>query len=165
MLIGMCLFANYPKETRLDYIVRFYDAISLFKISCPHPSWSVYARHRGSSALGTDRVRRQPDSINTTINAIVKYVSLRRHRHQRGPYPCQVARSVWRSPAHWLHSILQTVSGKGQVLLVGWRTRWCRHPFYPLWYLEVEPLLVLKTTVVSKKTVSATWTAVCRSTS
>src|SRR5690606_30649041 len=40
MLIGMCLFAEYPKETRLDTIRRFYDAISLFKISLPTPIMS-----------------------------------------------------------------------------------------------------------------------------
>src|SRR5690606_24931776 len=40
MLIGMCLFADYPRDTRLDYIKRFYDAISLFKISLPTPIMS-----------------------------------------------------------------------------------------------------------------------------
>ena len=33
MLVGACLFSTYPKETRLDYVQRFYDAVSLFKIS------------------------------------------------------------------------------------------------------------------------------------
>lgn len=35
MLVAACLFANYPKETRLGYIKRFYDATSTFKISLP----------------------------------------------------------------------------------------------------------------------------------
>ncbi|MCV2503343.1 MAG: ATP cone domain-containing protein, partial [Neisseriaceae bacterium] len=37
VLVAMCLFANYPKDTRLDYIKRFYDATSTFKISLPTP--------------------------------------------------------------------------------------------------------------------------------
>ena len=32
LLVGMCLFADYPSDTRLDYITRFYDAVSKFKI-------------------------------------------------------------------------------------------------------------------------------------
>ena len=37
MLIAMTLFAEYDKETRLDYVKRYYDAISKFKISIPTP--------------------------------------------------------------------------------------------------------------------------------
>ena len=37
ILVAACLFANYPKETRLSYIQRFYDAVSTFKISLPTP--------------------------------------------------------------------------------------------------------------------------------
>ncbi|MCE1915200.1 ribonucleotide-diphosphate reductase subunit alpha, partial [Enterobacter hormaechei] len=33
ILVAACLFSGYPKETRLDYIRRFYDAASTFKIS------------------------------------------------------------------------------------------------------------------------------------
>ncbi|MFB1078827.1 ATP cone domain-containing protein, partial [Photobacterium damselae] len=40
VLIAACLFAKYPKETRLDYIKRFYDAASTFKISLPTPIMS-----------------------------------------------------------------------------------------------------------------------------
>ena len=35
MLIAMTLFQNYDKEGRLDYVKRYYDAISTFKISIP----------------------------------------------------------------------------------------------------------------------------------
>ncbi|MFA0698854.1 ribonucleotide reductase N-terminal alpha domain-containing protein, partial [Vibrio sp. 10N.222.49.C9] len=37
MLVSACLFSKYPRETRLDYIRRFYDAVSMFKISLPTP--------------------------------------------------------------------------------------------------------------------------------
>ncbi|GAK84564.1 ribonucleotide reductase of class Ia (aerobic) alpha subunit [Vibrio ponticus] len=40
ILVSACLFAKYPKETRLDYIKRFYDATSTFKISLPTPIMS-----------------------------------------------------------------------------------------------------------------------------
>ena len=37
MLIAMTLFQNYDKEVRLDYVKRYYDAISGFKINIPTP--------------------------------------------------------------------------------------------------------------------------------
>jgi len=37
MLIAMYAFANYPKDTRLTYVKRFYNAISRHKINLPTP--------------------------------------------------------------------------------------------------------------------------------
>jgi len=37
MLISMYAFANYPKDTRLTYVKRFYNAISKHKINLPTP--------------------------------------------------------------------------------------------------------------------------------
>ena len=37
MMIAATLFANYPQETRLTYVKKYYDATSLFKINIPTP--------------------------------------------------------------------------------------------------------------------------------
>ena len=37
MMIAATLFANYPKDTRMHYVRRYYDATSLFKINIPTP--------------------------------------------------------------------------------------------------------------------------------
>ena len=37
MMIAATLFANYPKEDRLYYVRRYYDATSLFKVNIPTP--------------------------------------------------------------------------------------------------------------------------------
>ena len=37
ILISAVLFKDYPKETRLNYVKRYYDAISQFKINIPTP--------------------------------------------------------------------------------------------------------------------------------
>ncbi len=37
MLISATIFAEYPKETRLDYVKRYYNAISKHKINIPTP--------------------------------------------------------------------------------------------------------------------------------
>ena len=37
MMIAATLFAKYPKETRMSYVKKYYDAISQFKINIPTP--------------------------------------------------------------------------------------------------------------------------------
>ena len=37
MMIAATLFAEYPQETRLSYVKKYYDATSLFKINIPTP--------------------------------------------------------------------------------------------------------------------------------
>jgi ribonucleoside-diphosphate reductase alpha chain len=37
MMIAATLFAQYPKETRMHYVRRYYDSTSLFKINIPTP--------------------------------------------------------------------------------------------------------------------------------
>ena len=37
MMIAATLFADYPADTRLSYVKRYYDATSLFKINIPTP--------------------------------------------------------------------------------------------------------------------------------
>mgnify|MGYP003314229618 CR=1 FL=1 len=37
MMIALTIFAEYPKETRLNYVRRYYDAISRHRINIPTP--------------------------------------------------------------------------------------------------------------------------------
>lgn len=50
ILVAACLFSNYPRETRLQYVKRFYDAVSTFKISLPTPIMSGVRTRLVSSA-------------------------------------------------------------------------------------------------------------------
>ncbi|HDM8171100.1 TPA: ribonucleoside-diphosphate reductase subunit alpha [Vibrio harveyi] len=78
ILVSACLFANYPKETRLDYIKRFYDATSTFKISLPTPIMSgVRTPTRQFSSCVLIECGDSLDSINATASSIVRYVSQR----------------------------------------------------------------------------------------
>ena len=45
MLISATIFANYPKDTRMDYVHRYYNAISRHKINIPTPSWQECEPH------------------------------------------------------------------------------------------------------------------------
>ncbi|PML11851.1 ribonucleoside-diphosphate reductase subunit alpha [Vibrio breoganii] len=78
MLVSACLFSKYPRETRLDYIRRFYDAVSMFKISLPTPIMSgVRTPTRQFSSCVLIECGDSLDSINATASSIVRYVSQR----------------------------------------------------------------------------------------
>ena len=40
MMIAATLFADYPEKTRLSYVKKYYDAISLHKVNIPTPVMS-----------------------------------------------------------------------------------------------------------------------------
>lgn len=147
MLIGMCLFANYPQESRLDYVVRFYDAISQFKISLPTPIMAgVRTPSRQFSSCVLIECGDSLDSINATTSAIVKYVSLRagiginagRIRALGSPIRGGEAQHTGCIPFFKLFQAAVKSCSQGGVR-GGAATL-----FYPLWHLEVESLLVLK---------------------
>lgn len=78
MLIPMCLFAKYPKTTRMDYIVRFYDATSLGKLSLPTPIMAgVRTPSRQFSSCVLIESGDSLESINASSAAVVNYVSQR----------------------------------------------------------------------------------------
>ncbi len=78
MLISMTLFKNYDNEIRLDYVKRYYDAISGFKINIPTPIMAgvrTPLRQFASCVLvDTDDTL---DSIFSSDMAIGKYVAQR----------------------------------------------------------------------------------------
>ena len=78
MLVAATIFAEYPKETRLDYVKRYYDAISKHKINVPTPILAgvrTPLRQFASCVLvdSDDTL----DSIFTSDMAIGRYVAQR----------------------------------------------------------------------------------------
>lgn len=147
ILVAACLFANYPKDTRLDYIKRFYDAASKFKISLPTPIMSgVRTPTRQFSSCVLIETGDSLDSINATASAIVKYVSQRagiginagRIRALGSPIRGGEAFHTGCLPFYkYFQTAVKSCSQGG--VRGGAATL-----FYPLWHLEVESLLVLK---------------------
>ncbi|RUO60202.1 class 1a ribonucleoside-diphosphate reductase subunit alpha [Pseudidiomarina insulisalsae] len=147
VLVAACLFANYPKETRLDYVKRFYDATSQFKISLPTPIMSgVRTPTRQFSSCVLIEAGDSLDSINATASAIVKYVSQRagiginagRIRALGSPIRGGEAFHTGCIPFYkYFQTAVKSCSQGG--VRGGAATL-----FYPLWHLEVESLLVLK---------------------
>ncbi len=147
ILVAACLFANYPKATRMDYIKRFYDATSEFKISLPTPIMSgVRTPTRQFSSCVLIETGDSLDSINATASAIVKYVSQRagiginagRIRALGSPIRNGEAFHTGCIPFYkYFQTAVKSCSQGG--VRGGAATL-----FYPLWHLEVESLLVLK---------------------
>lgn len=146
-LIGASLFQTYPKETRIDYIRRFYDAASQFMISLPTPIMSgVRTPTRQFSSCVLIECDDSLDSINATSSAIVKYVSQRagiginagRIRAIGSPIRDGEAFHTGCIPFYkHFQSAVKSCSQGG--VRGGAATL-----FYPLWHYEVENLLVLK---------------------
>ena len=147
VLIAACLFAEYDKERRLDFIKRFYDAVSTFKISLPTPIMAgVRTPTRQFSSCVLIEAGDSLDSINAASSAIVKYVSQRagiginggRIRALGSPIRGGEAFHTGCIPfyKHFQTAVKSCSQGgvRGGAATL----------FYPLWHLEVESLLVLK---------------------
>ena len=147
ILVAACLFAKYPVESRMDYIKRFYDAASTFKISLPTPIMAgIRTPTRQFSSCVLIEAGDSLDSINATASAIVKYVSQRagigvnagRIRALGSPIRGGEAFHTGCIPfyKHFQTAVKSCSQGgvRGGAATL----------FYPLWHMEVESLLVLK---------------------
>ncbi|WP_420936104.1 class 1a ribonucleoside-diphosphate reductase subunit alpha [Alteromonas sp. A081] len=147
ILVAACLFANYDKSTRMEYIRRFYDAASTFKLSLPTPIMAgVRTPTRQFSSCVLIEAGDSLDSINATASAIVKYVSQRagigvnagRIRALGSPIRGGEAFHTGCIPFYkYFQTAVKSCSQGG--VRGGAATL-----FYPLWHMEVESLLVLK---------------------
>jgi ribonucleoside-diphosphate reductase alpha chain len=147
LLIGACLFAEYPKATRLDYVKAFYEAASTHKFSLPTP---IMAGVRTPTRQFSSCVLIECDdtlaSINATTSSIVNYVSQRagigvnagRIRGIGSPIRGGEAFHTGCIPFYkHFQSAVKSCSQGG--IRGGAATL-----FYPIWHIEVEDLLVLK---------------------
>ena len=78
IMISATLFANYPTETRLDYVRRYYNAISTHKINIPTPIMGgVRTPIRQFASCVLVDIDDTLDSIFSSDMAIGKYVAQR----------------------------------------------------------------------------------------
>ncbi|MDG6894661.1 class 1a ribonucleoside-diphosphate reductase subunit alpha [Volucribacter amazonae] len=147
LLVAACLFSQYPKEKRLDYVRRFYDATSTFKISLPTPIMAgVRTPTRQFSSCVLIECDDSLDSINATAASIVKYVSQRAGiginagaiRALGSPIRDGEAFHTGCIPfyKHFQTAVKSCSQGgvRGGAATV----------YFPIWHLEAESLMVLK---------------------
>ncbi len=147
ILVAACLFAHYDKSVRLEYIRRFYDATSKFKISLPTPIMSgVRTPTRQFSSCVLIECGDSLESINATASSIVTYVS------QRAGIGINAGRiralgseirggEAFHTGCIPFYKYFQTAV---KCCSQGGVRGGAATIFYPFWHLEVESLLVLK---------------------
>ena len=78
IMIALTIFQDYPKETRLDYVRRYYNAVSKHKINIPTPIMAgVRTPLRQFASCVLVDVDDSLDSIFTSDMAIGRYVAQR----------------------------------------------------------------------------------------
>ncbi|WP_199611869.1 class 1a ribonucleoside-diphosphate reductase subunit alpha [Flocculibacter collagenilyticus] len=147
ILVAACLFSKYDRSNRMDYIRRFYDATSQFKISLPTPIMAgVRTPTRQFSSCVLIECDDSLDSINATASSIVKYVSQRAGIGINAGRIRALGSTIRNGEAFHtgcipFYKYFQTaVKSCSQGGVRGGAATL----FYPLWHLEVESLLVLK---------------------
>lgn len=147
MLMSMCFFQDYPKSTRKQYVIRFYNALKDMKLSLPTPIMGgLRSPMKQFSSCVLVEVGDSLSSINAANNAIVRYVSQRAGIGINGGRIRALGSAVrdglavhtgclpfWRSFHAALKSCSQGALRGGAGTL-----------FYPVWHKEVESFLVLK---------------------
>ena len=147
MLVSACLFSKHDKQTRMQYVLDFYDAISQFKLSLPTPIMSgVRTPTRQFSSCVLIDTDDSLNSINSSASAIVKYVSQRAGIGINAGKIRALGSEIRKGEAlhtgcipfykHFQTAVKSCSQGgiRGGAATL----------FYPLWHLEVESLLVLK---------------------
>lgn len=147
ILIAATLFQNYPKETRLQWVKDYYDAISNHDISLPTPVMAgVRTPQKQFSSCVLIESDDSLDSINATASSIVKYVSQKagigigagRIRALNSPIRKGDAYHTGVIPffKHFQSAVKSCSQGgvRGGAATL----------YYPIWHLEIEDLLVLK---------------------
>jgi ribonucleoside-diphosphate reductase alpha chain len=147
MLVSACLFSGFPKDERMGYIRKFYDAVSLFKISLPTPIMAgVRTPTRQFSSCVLIEAGDSLDSINAAASAIVKYVSQRAGigigaGAIRGiGSPIRGGEALHTGCIPFYKHFQTAVKSCSQGGVRGGAATL----FYPLWHWEVPELLVLK---------------------
>ena len=147
MLISLCLFQNYPKEIRLDYVKKAYDYFSTFKINLPTPIMAgVRTKLRQFASCILVDVDDSLDSIFSSVHAIGKYTSQRAGigmnvgRIRPVNSPIRDGEVVHTGVVPFLKVFEATVKSTSQNALRGGGAT-CNVPW---WHFEIEDIVILK---------------------
>ena len=147
MCIAATLFGDYPKETRLQWVKDYYDAISTYYISLPTPVMAgVRTPQRQFSSCVLIETGDSLDSINATASSIVKYVSQKAGIGIGAGSIRAIGSPIRRGDAYHtgvipFYKLFQSAT---RSCSQGGVRNGAATLYYPIWHLEVEDLLVLK---------------------
>jgi ribonucleoside-diphosphate reductase alpha chain len=147
VLISAIGFMAYPRETRMDYVKDFYDAVSQFDISLPTPIMAgLRTPQKQFSSCVTIATDDSLDSLVATNSSVIKYISQKaglgidmgRVRALGSKIRNGDAEHTGLLPfVRWMQAAVKSCSQGG--VRGGAAT-----VHFPLWHYEFEDLVVLK---------------------
>jgi len=147
MLIAAVMFKNYPRETRLNYVKDFYDAITKFQISLPTPILAgVRTITKQFSSCVLIDVDDNLDSIGDAATAIMKYGAKRAGIGVNGGRIRAVKSKIRGgevSHTGVIHYYRKFESSLKCCSQGGIRDA-AMTLYVPVWHLEIEDIIVLK---------------------
>ena len=147
ILIAATLFADYPNDTRLQYVKEYYDAISMHDISLPTPVMAgVRTPQRQFSSCVLIETGDSLDSINATASSVVKYVSQKAGIGIGGGSIRAIGSPIRKGDAFHTGIIpfYKMFQAATKSCSQGGVRGGAATIYYPIWHLEVEEMLVLK---------------------
>jgi ribonucleotide reductase alpha subunit len=147
MMIALTVFKNYPKETRLNYIKRYYDAISRHKINLPTPiAAGIRTNKKQGASCTLIRAADDLDSIIASGGALMKYVAdkagIGLDVGQIRALGSKVRGGETISTG--LVPYLKFFQGALESVHQGGLRKGSMTVFCPIWHLEIEQVIVLK---------------------
>jgi ribonucleoside-diphosphate reductase alpha chain len=147
MMISACLFSRYPQDVRMDYVLKFYEYLSTFKISLPTPIMAgMRTPTRQFSSCVLISAGDSLDSINAASAAIVKYVSQRAGIGLNVGDIRALGSEIRGGEANHtgLIPFIKLMQAAVKSCSQGGVRGGAATVFYPAWHYEVMDLLVLK---------------------
>ena len=147
IMISLITFSKYPKDTRMSYVKRYYDAISKHKINIPTPVMAgVRTNKRQYSSCTLLDCGDSIESIIATKSALMRYVSAKSgiglnvgrirglgSKIRNGEVVHTGIVPFIKAFEGDLNSCSQGGIRKGSATI-----------FFPIWHQEIEELIVLK---------------------
>lgn len=147
IMVALVTFANYPKEVRMSYVKRYYDAASKHKINIPTPIMAgVRTKKKQYASCTLLDCGDSMESIIATKSALMRYVSAKAgiglnigrirglgSKVRNGEVVHTGLVPFIKSFEGDLNSCSQGGLRKGSATL-----------FFPIWHQEVQELIVLK---------------------
>jgi ribonucleoside-diphosphate reductase alpha chain len=145
VLIPAVLFAK--ENNRMDWIKKYYDASSLFKVSLPTPIMSgVRTKTRQFSSCVLIECNDTLDSIKASTSAIIEYIS-KKAGIGLNPGAIRAVKSKIKkgeSESTGMIPFVKMFQGAVKSCSQGGVRGGAATLFFPVWHLEIESLIVLK---------------------
>jgi ribonucleoside-diphosphate reductase alpha chain len=147
IMIGLVAFAKYPKETRLNYVKRFYDVASKHKINIPTPIMAaVRTKKRQYSSCTLLDCGDSLESIIATNSALMRYVSNKAGIGLNVGRIRGLGKEIRKGDA--IHTglvpFIKSFEGILNSCSQGSIRKGSATLFFPIWHQEIRELIVLK---------------------